>query len=300
MPIPAEGPVLYGFSLGLVAAVNPCGFPLLPAYVMMSAGEARAVPLRVRAIRALGAGGAMTAGFVVVFTALGALIKLGMTVAMGWIPWVMVPAGVGLVVAGSAVMAGRDPARRLASLRMPSVRSQAAKLVVFGIAYAVASLGCALPLFVLGVVGSFGQRGVLLGVLTGLAYAMGMGLVVTAVSLAGAGARQIRCRRIRSLQPVLSRVAGLVVAVVGAYLVVYWVSALAGTTGAPAPVRAVEWVQAQLAQGLSGSPRVVGSALGAIVVVTLAVAFGYGSRDAIGSLPAASRSHADGQSDDKS
>lgn len=31
-------PVLYAFTLGLVAAVNPCGFPLLPAYLALFAG----------------------------------------------------------------------------------------------------------------------------------------------------------------------------------------------------------------------------------------------------------------------
>ena len=61
-----SGPLLYAFTLGLVAAVNPCGFPLLPAYLSLFVGE-DTVGRPQRNLRALGAGASVAAGFVVVF-----------------------------------------------------------------------------------------------------------------------------------------------------------------------------------------------------------------------------------------
>ncbi len=37
--------ILFAFTLGLVAAVNPCGFPMLPAYLALFVG-AHPVPRR--------------------------------------------------------------------------------------------------------------------------------------------------------------------------------------------------------------------------------------------------------------
>ncbi|MGH8995872.1 MAG: cytochrome c biogenesis CcdA family protein, partial [Acidimicrobiales bacterium] len=63
----ASGPLLYAFTLGLVAAVNPCGFPLLGAYLAFFVGDGELDRSR-RNLRGVAAGASVTAGFVVVFT----------------------------------------------------------------------------------------------------------------------------------------------------------------------------------------------------------------------------------------
>ncbi|MHB1930632.1 MAG: hypothetical protein ACYCUG_14665, partial [Acidimicrobiales bacterium] len=140
------------------------------------------------------------------------------------------------------------------------------------VTYAVASLACAWPLFVVAVVGSFTTHGPSSGVVDGLAYALGKGLVVCAVSLAGVGAQQLRLRWLRRAQPVLVRVAGGVMCLVGGYLVLYWVADAVSPTSTPGPVRVVESVQTTLARWLSASPRLAGVVIGAIVLVALGAA----------------------------
>ncbi len=64
-------PLALAFAAGLLAAFNPCGFALLPAYLAYFvgvAGEERASPLRVTG-RALVASATLTLGFAVVFGA---------------------------------------------------------------------------------------------------------------------------------------------------------------------------------------------------------------------------------------
>ena len=60
-------------SAGAIAAFNPCGFAMLPAYLALFLGE----PAGRRAAvgRALGVGAAVTVGFVLVFGIAGMLIS---------------------------------------------------------------------------------------------------------------------------------------------------------------------------------------------------------------------------------
>jgi cytochrome c-type biogenesis protein len=264
------GPVLYSFSLGLVGAVNPCGFPLLPAYLVISAAEARSAPLALRLLRALGSGLSATAGFLVVFGSLGVLITVGLQVAMGWVPWVMVPVGAACLVVGALAAAGRPLPIRLSARALPVGRNRTLTFLGFGVAYAVASLSCALPVFLAGVADSFTRRGLGVGLTAGAAYALGMGLVICALSLAGAGAHPVRARRLRAAQPTIDRLVGGVLALVGAYVVLYWVGDLVSPFTETAPVRAVENVQNHVSIWLSGSPRLAGAVIGGAIVAVLA------------------------------
>ena len=60
------------FGAGLVAALNPCGFAMLPAYLtlVVRGGGAGAMPALVRALAATAA---MAVGFITVFGAFGLL-----------------------------------------------------------------------------------------------------------------------------------------------------------------------------------------------------------------------------------
>jgi cytochrome c-type biogenesis protein len=267
--------LLYSFSLGLVAAFNPCGFPLLPAYLMLSAGEAGSTPAAARIVRSLVAGLCMTVGFIVVFGGLELAVSLGLHLTEGWLPWVMIPVGAACALYGLVTLLGRGTGLRLPLPRVPKGRGTAATFTVFGIGFAVASLGCALPLFVAGVVGVFGQHGTGEGLVSGLAYAVGMGLVVTCVSLAGAGARQVRLGRIRAMEPVLSRLAGAVLVLIGVYLVIYWVNDLVSLSHTPVVVRYVERVQTDIENFLLASPRLTGLVVGVIVITALTLAALY-------------------------
>lgn len=275
---PVTTTVIYGFTLGLVGAVNPCGFPLLPAYLMMSAAEMDSVPLVQRAMKALGSGVAVTLGFLAVFGIIGALVEAGAGLALGWVPWVMVPVAAGLLVIGVVGAAGRLPSIHMPGLPLGRSRYKALALAGFGVTYAIASLTCSLPIFLAVVAGSFTRQGAHTGIPVSLAYALGMGLVITAVSLAGVSAQVVRLRRLRSWQPVMQRIAAGVVAVVGAYLMLYWIAYVVSPLSSPGLVRAVERVQQDLAGWLTASPRFTGVIIGAVIVTVLAAATVYGLR----------------------
>ena len=275
------GTMAYAFSLGLVAAVNPCGFPLLPAYLAVFAGERHGSGRLNKTARALAAGAAVTGGFVVVFGVLGALVESGVRLLLGWVPWAMLPVAVAMVLAGALAVAGRPIS---VHLPLPKVSPSGGVfgMALFGVAYAVASLSCALPLFLAGVAGSFTRLGFLSGLGSFVAYALGMGLLlmVAALMVAHAGAGSLR--KAFPATRLVPRLAGAVLVLAGVYLVLYWVNDLVDPFGAPAPVRVVEHVQTLVAGWLGRSPGATGAVLAVAVIVALAGLAWAGRRPARG------------------
>src|SRR5437588_517454 len=72
-------PFGYAFGAGMVAAVNPCGFALLPAYLALYLREDDAVSPTIsiapRVLRALVVSGVMAGGFVLVFGVAGLILS---------------------------------------------------------------------------------------------------------------------------------------------------------------------------------------------------------------------------------
>jgi cytochrome c biogenesis protein CcdA len=209
---------------GGLATLNPCGFPLLPAFLSFYVGaEERSLPRAPgRIAQGLLVGLLVTAGFIAVFAAVGLPITYGARAVADAVPWAGLAIGVLLVLAGLLALAGQR-----VSLRMPKPirvarERRLSTMLLFGAAYAIASLGCTLPLFLALVGASLGAGGAgeSLGVFA--AYALGMAVVLTAVSLAAALAREGLARGLRRLLPHMSRIAGALLVIAGGYLVYYW------------------------------------------------------------------------------
>lgn len=94
--------------------------------------------------------------------------------------------------------------------------------IIFGIGYAVASLGCTLPIFLVVVGSALTVQGPFSGLLQLVNYALGMGLVLTAVSVSAALAHGVLVRRLQRLVPVVESVSGVLLIGAGLYLMYYW------------------------------------------------------------------------------
>jgi cytochrome c-type biogenesis protein len=98
----------------MVAAVNPCGFAMLPAYLSLYLGAeeegfAERSAVR-RALRALLVGLIVSMGFVAVIALAGAVISAGGTVLIGALPVLGVLVGEALIVIGLWIfLGGRSP-----------------------------------------------------------------------------------------------------------------------------------------------------------------------------------------------
>ncbi|NDA01568.1 MAG: cytochrome c biogenesis protein CcdA, partial [Acidimicrobiia bacterium] len=70
-----EGDFAYSLLLGMLAAVNPCGFVLLPTYLIAYLCVADESPTHVRVRRALTVGGSVSLGFLGVFLVVGVVSR---------------------------------------------------------------------------------------------------------------------------------------------------------------------------------------------------------------------------------
>lgn len=213
--------LLLAFSAGLVAAVNPCGFALLPAYLsLLVVGDDS--PTRRRAlVRALSTSAVMTLGFVAVFLVFGLVISPVASSAQRHLPWVTLVLGVALVGAGAWLLAGRRIPGVAVAVRGTQVRRGFGPVLLYGAAYAAASLTCTVAPFLAVVVASFRSGSTGAGLLLFGAYAVGMGTLVAAAAVAVALARASLVTRLRRSGRLAGRVAGALLVLVGAYVAWY-------------------------------------------------------------------------------
>jgi cytochrome c-type biogenesis protein len=252
----ADVPYALALLAGAVAAVNPCGFALLPAYLAVlvadpAADRGRAALL----VRALRFSAGMTAGFVAVFGVFGALVAPIAVSVERWLPAVTVVMGLVLVLVGLRTVAGRGVGVPGLAGRGHGPTASWSSQVTYGAGFALASLSCTVAPF-LAVSATALRVGSVPGVVaTFVLYAVGMGSVVLALSVAVALARGSVATRVRRAGPVLTRVGGALLVLAGAYVAWYGVVEVRVLSGDLSPdplVGAVTTVQAAATRALAG------------------------------------------------
>jgi cytochrome c-type biogenesis protein len=217
-------PLSLAFVSGGLAALNPCGFPLLPAFLSfyVGAGEARLPRAPTRVAQGLAVGLLVTAGFLGLFTLIGLPITFGATAVARTVPLAGIALGIVLSASGLVALSGRQ-------LRLPAARPiplgrerRARTIMLFGLSYGLASLGCTLPVFLTLVGSSIGTGRTTASVVAFAAYGLGMAVVLMALSVAAALAQQGLARWLRRFMPYLPRVTGGLLVAAGAYLTYYW------------------------------------------------------------------------------
>ncbi|MCH7909267.1 MAG: hypothetical protein IIB38_06575 [Candidatus Hydrogenedentes bacterium] len=95
-------------------------------------------------------------------------------------------------------------------------------VLMFGAAYAIASLGCTLPIFMVVVAGAFVDAGYLSALSGFLQYAAGMGFVLTIVAVGIALFRDQTARLVSGAMPFVTSAGNIVLILAGSYLIWYW------------------------------------------------------------------------------
>ena len=213
------------FGAGLVAALNPCGFAMLPAYLALVIGEGTGRPPAVA--RAFAATVAMTVGFLAVFGLFGLLTVEVASTVQRYAPYATVVVGLILVAVGIYLLSGRELTvfvpNPLAHKGLWAPTARIGSMVGYGASYAITSLSCAVGPF-LALTGAALRSGPALHTAwVYLAYAGGFALVVGALAVAAAFASSALTDRIRSILPFVNRISGALLVIVGVYVGYYGV-----------------------------------------------------------------------------
>ncbi|HKT56538.1 MAG TPA: cytochrome c biogenesis protein CcdA [Microbacterium sp.] len=259
----------YAFMLGMAGLLNPCGFPLLPVYLTAFVGV-RDRDRVARALSGMRAGIAVTVGFFAVFATAGLLAGSVHAVLLRVAPWAMI--GVGAVIAALGVLGALG--RSLPLPVAPRFRSGSGFVAMagFGVAYAIGSLSCSLPVFIAAVGGALATGSAPVVAAVVVAYGLGMGLFATVLAVAVSLADATSFRSLRPVLAVVPRVGGALCILVGVYLIGYWTAQLGGPDLVAPVTVALDGTQGLLASAVENAWLPIGAVLVVVVLAALVVA----------------------------
>jgi cytochrome c biogenesis protein CcdA len=226
-------PLGFAFAAGMVSAVNPCGFAMLPAYLGLYLGTNEQNNDKIHPIKhiakAFQVGGSVTVGFIVLFGAAGMIIGLGARAAVvDILPWLGLIIGIILAITGSWMIGGgklytgfaAQAASRMGDPSQVNVKGY----FLFGLSYGTASLSCTLPIF-LSVIGtSFAVSSIATSLGQFLLYALGMGTVILTLTLGIAFFKGAMVGALRKALPYTQPIGSWLMVLAGSYIVFYWLT----------------------------------------------------------------------------
>lgn len=267
------------FLKGLVAAVNPCAFVLLPTYLAFFLGTEAQRPGDQRATvrRALIVSASVSAGFMTVFVAIGLLSEY----VTRWIEnnakYFTLVIAIVFVAVGLAMLAGRKLPFSTPRLSFERTGRSVGTMALYGVAYAVSSISCTLPLFVTTMVGNGRRDGFGSGVAHAVAYGAGMALIVTSLTVALALANTSLLGALRRGSQHVDRIAAVLVLLSGLYLAYYFWVVEVNEDSSPV-TEAIQSVQERVQLTLNDHWQLVAVVLGAIVAGAAVYASGRRTR----------------------
>lgn len=234
-----------------MAAVNPCGFVLLPTYLVYYLGtelrrenETRATTLR----RGLSVGVAVSSGFIGLFLVVGIISRAFTTVIRDNAKYAALVIGVALIAMGVAMLFGWK-----LPIAQPDISVQRKRttwnMFLFGIVYAIASIGCTIGLLISVILGSVNRHGFISGVISIVLYGLGMGLLVTSLTVALAFARVSLVSAVKKSFRWFDKISATFVLLTGLYLSWYWLGAITDRGSDGVTSRVENW-QTNVSQSL--------------------------------------------------
>ena len=223
-------PLGFSFAAGMVATVNPCGFAMLPAYLgLYLGGSERNTHNPLQSLsKALLVSAVVTSAFILLFGVAGIAIAKGTQAVVDIMPWLGLSVGVLIALVGSWLLGGGKlysdlPGRAAARIGNPGEVSVKGYFL-FGLSYAIASLSCALPIFLVVVVSTQAVSGFLVAVGQFFLYALGMGLVIMVLTIGLALFKGTVVGAFRRMLPYMQPVSAAVMILAGSYIVYYWLT----------------------------------------------------------------------------
>ena len=214
MPLDLPG-LMFIFAAGASALLSPCGFPMLPGYILYYMGSKASLG------KAVPSGIACTLGLVTVFSIIGAMGSILGSLINPYIPLLELVAGLATIVLGvSMLIEIRFPSFSL-PIKAPKRRGFIG-LFLYGAVYGLATLGCSAPIFFAILFWAIAGGRLLNGIITFMIYAMGMGLPLILTTILLSMARELTLKRMVKMLPWLHKISGIILIIIGVYLTYFY------------------------------------------------------------------------------
>jgi cytochrome c biogenesis protein CcdA len=221
--------------------------------------------------RALAVSLAVSAGFMTVFILIGTIVKLSSNWLVDKASWLSLAFGVAMIVLGVAMLFGDRLPLTTPKLDLGDrTRDRTVtSMYLFGLVYAIASMGCTIGPFLGTVLGGFAAEGVRTGITAIALYGAGMALLVTGLTVTLAFANTALLRVLRKGMTWFEYVSGVFVLLTGVYLTWYWYSSITDRLDSKVIGTAESW-QSRLSNAINDHQSTVVTV--ALVAVAAAIA----------------------------
>lgn len=212
------------FSAGILAFVNPCAFPLLPAYLsyLMGKSEDKSGSENTlgSAFRGFKHGAMAVFGFFLVFGSIGLLVSLVGSQVKQFLPIFLLIVSPVLILMGFFWILGKS--NLYFSRVFSGVKLSRSSFFLFGATYALVSLACVFPIFISLVSTAIAAGGFLSGFAVFLSYTLGMGGMMVFATIAVKLSKEFVIRSFRGASKYMKKIAGIILVAAGAYLLFHW------------------------------------------------------------------------------
>jgi len=244
----AMGFAMLAFLAGLSAFFSPCAFPLLPGYMTYYIVRKEEGPTDRKSMlrKALLGGIAAALGILLVYLIIGIPAAAAGETVKGSVGLLAPIVAAIILVMGIIMMTNYDlPFYRVTALFNPVVdgarnafykvtkkepgaqKGYYSGLLAYGAGYGAASLGCHAPIFITVLLAGLAAGGFASALLAFILYAIGMGLLMVVVTVLVGMAKTELVKKLQHLMPIIKKVSGLVLVLVGVVLLYSYISAMA-------------------------------------------------------------------------
>ena len=224
-------PLGFSFVSGMLATVNPCGFVMLPVYIsMFLSSKERQVNQSnfvYKLLNIFKISISLGLGFLIIFGAVGLAVTGGLLFIQPILSWLSTLIGFFLVGLGIYTFSGKSlylsfPQKLSYKINI-SQDSKFKSIFLYGLSYGIASISCTLPLFIALISNAINSGGLTNGIKQFISYSLGMTSVILVITLFASFIKNFSLLKKTSLTKFYQYPAGLIITLVGMYLIIYWI-----------------------------------------------------------------------------
>ncbi len=181
----------YSFAAGVLAAINPCGIVMLPAYLglyVYNSSDSTGIATPKKVVNSLSIILFVGLGFVALFSLAAIIVSLSSELIGDLIPFLSILLSLLILYFGIGELKGE----KIFSSKISSLSSRIGNpknanpigFILFGVSYGLASVGCALPIFISVVTRSINSPNSQKIFIDFISYSLGMISVITVLTAA--------------------------------------------------------------------------------------------------------------------
>ena len=214
--------IYFSFIQGVFAFFAPCAVALLPAYIISFISRNKELNdsnfyLLVRGFKLAFFS---ILGILVIYTIASVFIVIAAEIIKDYMKYVSIFLGIVLVVVAILMLFGKEFSINI-HMGQKKYDSEIKEAFYFGVAYAIAALGCLFPLFLVVATQALSEPNTLLGVSYIVSYFIGISLLMIITIISSIFAKDFINQKIRSILPHMQKISALLLIIAGGYIIYY-------------------------------------------------------------------------------